>query len=637
MDRSDRVLTLFVIVAVAAAIYLAVGRAQIEQANHTVEVIVDANDARLVAAASGKPMDELLDDLRGAGVGALAVREMTIEDLATSGRLMAMSTAGETDLITPDSRLASLIAASLAMRMPRTRIRMGSRPPVVTVSLPEEELADVPGLLRPEDIDAARAAGLRVVARLRNFPGATPAAVSAACALAKRSGARLVIFDRDEVLGFDGLLKSTGAAFAKDSLLFGFVEMAAQRGDIGLARRITSRVIRVHSITEADMLTMTPAVAIPRYARAVQERDIRAVYVRLLTRPQADIGKANLAYVKAVADAIRAEGFTLGPPAPFTAPQGWPPRWARMLAALGVAAGCVLSLRRFVPLPAGPTWLLLAALLALGAAVGAARPGMVAPLGGMGAALAFPTLAAVWTLQRAHGSEPPRSIGRVLGPAITALLAASATTFAGALIIVGLYARPSYMAGVTLFSGVKLSLVAPIVLTFAAVVLDLPMRLDPLANWWKRTRLRAEQFVSQPMSVLVAIVLLAVLAALAFGLSRSGNQPAFAPSPIELKFRHLLELVLAVRPRTKEFLIGHPALMLGIALAMRGRRNWLPLIAVLAALGQTSLLNTYCHFHSPLSVSLLRTVNGLWLGAACGIVAIVIWRWLFDRRAPAGQ
>jgi hypothetical protein len=26
--------------------------------------------------------------------------------------------------------------------------------------------------------------------------------------------------------------------------------------------------------------------------------------------------------------------------------------------------------------------------------------------------------------------------------------------------------------------------------------------------------------------------------------------------------------------------------------------------------------------------------NGLWLGAICGIVTIIIWRWLFDRRAP---
>jgi hypothetical protein len=633
MDRSDRVLIFLVIVAVAASVYLATGRWRIEQANRTVEIIVDADDVRLVAAASGKPMGELLPQLRQAGSGALAVREMTIEDLATSGRVMAMSTADETSLITPDGRLAALLAPSLAARLPQTTIRIGSPPPVVTVGIPADKLADVPALLRPEDVDFAREAGMRIVARLRNFPGATPVAVHAAAALAKQNGARLVIFDKEEVLGFDGLLAATADAFTKENLLFGYVEMASQRGDAGLAKRIPTRIIRVHSITEADMLTMTPAVAVPRYARAVQERNIRAVYLRLLTRPQQDAARANLRYVKAVADAIRQQGYRLGPPAPFSAPEGWPPRWARALAALGVIAGGMLTLRRFIPLTATWTWLLLILGLVLGAGVGAQRPDMVAPLGGLCAAVAFPTLAAVWALQRARRAGARMPLARLLLATVWALLGASATTLVGALLIVGLYSRVAYSSGVMLFTGVKLSLLLPLAVTFVAVALDLPMRLEPMPRWWARVRLRAEQVLRQPVTVLMAGVVLVALGALAFALSRSGNQPALSPSPLELKFRQLLEAVLTIRPRTKEFLLGHPALMLGVALALRGRRNWLPLVAVLAALGQASLLNTYCHFHTPMSVSLLRTFNGLWLGAICGVVAILVWRWLFDRSA----
>jgi hypothetical protein len=176
--------------------------------------------------------------------------------------------------------------------------------------------------------------------------------------------------------------------------------------------------------------------------------------------------------------------------------------------------------------------------------------------------------------------------------------------------------------------------VLPLALVFAAVVLDLPMRIEPLPRWWARVRLRGEQFLRQPVTVAQAVVVLVALGALAFALSRSGNQPVLSPSPLELKFRHLLEAVLAIRPRTKEFLLGYPALMLGLALALRGRRSWLPLVAVLAALGQVSLLNTYCHFHTPLSVSLLRTFNGLWLGLIVGVAVILVWRWLFDHRPP---
>ncbi len=631
MDRSDKVFVLIVIVALAAAIFLALGRARIEKANRTVEVIVDADDVRQVATAAGRPISDYLVDLRKAGAGALAVREMTIDDLRDTGRIMVMTMGGETSIISPDGGLAALMAPSLALRLPQLDMRLSSPPPVITVGIPAEELMDVPALLRPEDLVAAQDAGLRVVARLRNFPSATPAAIEAAAGQAKASGARLIIFDKEEILGFDGLLSDTAKAFTSDDLLFGSVEMAAQRGDMGLARRISRRVVRVHSITEADMLTMTPAVAVPRYARAVEERNIRAVYVRLLTRPQAEVAEANLRYVKAVAEAIRADGFRLGPPSSFSAPLGWPPVWPRVLAALGVIAGAMLLLRRLLPLGGALSWVLFVALVAVGGALAVVKPGLVAQLGGLAAAVVFPVLAVVWALQGARGAGERKPTGPVMRQALWRLLVASAISLTGAMLIVGLYSRVGYLSGIGLFTGVKASLLLPLVLIFVAVVVDVPGKTEPVGRWWQRARLRSEQFLRQPLTVLQAVVVLAALAALAFVLTRSGNQPVVSPSGFEIKFRALLEHVLAVRPRTKEFLLGHPALMLAVALGLRGRRSWLPLVAVLAGLGQASLLNTYCHFHTPLSVSLLRTVNGVWVGALLGVVVIAVWRLLLDR------
>ena len=90
--------------------------------------------------------------------------------------------------------------------------------------------------------------------------------------------------------------------------------------------------------------------------------------------------------------------------------------------------------------------------------------------------------------------------------------------------------------------------------------------------------------------------------------------------------RSLLETILIARPRTKEFLIGHPALMLAVVLALRDRRTWLPLAALIGAIGQISLLNTFCHFHIPLYLSLLRSVHGVWIGAIIGVLVILLWR-----------
>jgi hypothetical protein len=133
--------------------------------------------------------------------------------------------------------------------------------------------------------------------------------------------------------------------------------------------------------------------------------------------------------------------------------------------------------------------------------------------------------------------------------------------------------------------------------------------------------------------MLEILLALAALSGLLFVVTRSGNQPLVVPSALELKARALLESALIIRPRTKEFLVGHPALMLAVALSLRGRRTWLPLIAVAAGFGQASLLNTFCHFHTPLHVSFLRAGNGLWLGALLGVIAIAVWRGLLGRAA----
>jgi len=56
---------------------------------------------------------------------------------------------------------------------------------------------------------------------------------------------------------------------------------------------------------------------------------------------------------------------------------------------------------------------------------------------------------------------------------------------------------------------------------------------------------------------------------------------------------------------------------------------------VLGGIGQVSLLNTFCHFHMPLRVGLLRTAHGMWLGALLGVIVVLIWRVVFRRRAQA--
>ena len=83
-----------------------------------------------------------------------------------------------------------------------------------------------------------------------------------------------------------------------------------------------------------------------------------------------------------------------------------------------------------------------------------------------------------------------------------------------------------------------------------------------------------------------------------------------------------------MRPRFKEFALGHPLMLLGLWLqAMNfklqkgGRYDGRPWM-VLGMVGQVSIVNTFCHLHSPLSLAFFRTFNGVILGLFIGFILI---------------
>lgn len=84
--------------------------------------------------------------------------------------------------------------------------------------------------------------------------------------------------------------------------------------------------------------------------------------------------------------------------------------------------------------------------------------------------------------------------------------------------------------------------------------------------------------------------------------------------------RNFLNDVMGVRPRSKEFLIGYPFTLLLFWLGA-SRRNWI--LTIPAIIGQVSLVNTYAHIHTALLISLHRSLNGLVLGLAMGLLLLI--------------
>jgi MFS family permease len=67
---------------------------------------------------------------------------------------------------------------------------------------------------------------------------------------------------------------------------------------------------------------------------------------------------------------------------------------------------------------------------------------------------------------------------------------------------------------------------------------------------------------------------------------------------------------------------------------MRGTPRGLWVALTVGAIGQVSILNSFCHLHTPLTLTLLRVFNGLWVGALAGIILCVVWDLVSRRIAP---
>jgi len=185
------------------------------------------------------------------------------------------------------------------------------------------------------------------------------------------------------------------------------------------------------------------------------------------------------------------------------------------------------------------------------------------------------------------------------------------------------------------FRGVKVSFILPLI-----------MGLFLLAGWPEHSlkKIGLIRFyvskVSEFLSRKVEFRHLLIFSILAFGgivfLLRSGNYSGPFLWEIENKVRGVLEKLLIVRPRIKEFFIGHPLMILGISLYLEGKlakeenlrpkaESWQWLI-VLGLIGQVSIINSFCHAHTPLVISLVRTINGIWLGVIIGVLLVSIVR-----------
>jgi hypothetical protein len=606
MRLSGGLLALGLILSSLAAGALALQRLRVEQANRAVEVVLDYPDVAQWASASGKTVAAWL---RGFSMPfSVALTEGTLADWG-----MPVAAPTPTYLLSEarfqQAKRVLALKARVELQPPQdtpaveVRSESGARFWVVGDPLAITQL----GLgLDPVQVAQVRAGGKPIVARLINPQGITPLALRGSLLFAREQGASLLIFAGDQVLGYRPGLQATAHTIQANAMRFGAIEFAKQAGAGNLMQAIPNYTVRVHSVGLAESLLLSPGEIVERLERAAQERNIRVLYLRAAgadTATLRDILQQLERRLHRAGYAIRESGAR-----PFEALQ--PPAWQFALVGLGVGvlAGWALTLFRregvwaFAPLVLGVAFALLC-LLRWGARRLRLLPRCCS------------RRSASWRWRGSRGGSAPNPLPPVAVGGRGLMLVPFAWSLMGALHIVGLLAETPFLIKADQFAGVKLAHALPLLLVLVFYTAWVVGRWD----FWR-------EWLTHPVLWGQALLALVVLGAVGLMLIRTGNEAPGAVPDWELRLRALLESVMQVRPRTKEFLIGHPALVVGAWLLLTGRTRFLPLVMFLATIGQVSVVNTFCHLHSPLLVSLQRTGWGILLGVGLGLLVLGVLR-----------
>ena len=458
--------------------------------------------------------------------------------------------------------------------------------------------------LSSNKINMIQSSGLRVIPRIRNAFNLSGQVINKK--IKDVSIYDTVIFEEEEVLGYPNYLKDTAGALKINNVKYGYIEFGKQMGDSSLASYMGGNLVKVHSIPPDELEGMPQDEAVQRFVRAARERNIRILYVHLIQYPDSvkTVAGTNIYFISALRKELMKDGFNIGK---ASVPQKISvSKLEKALIGLGTASGTILLVHYFLPVN------LIVSLIIL-ILVGILPAKMLALL----SAVVFPSYALISLFP---AKREPLVIGMV-SKAVSVTMYIACISALGAIFIAALLSDKVHMIGIDAFTGVKIALVLPLLIVASYFFLraEKEEKLDIGTSLSK-----AKELLNINIKISHAVVFLLAAACGALFILRSGNF-GLPVTGFEKHARGLLENILYLRPRTKEFLIGYPAIILGAVYYLKGGNKWLWFWLSIGVLAPVSMTNSFCHIHTPVLISLVRSCVGLILGIALGLFAYFVW------------
>lgn len=637
-NMGERIINVILVIILTAAVVvgavLGFFRFIVENQNKTVEIVVDYRDLKHLSSISNYPLGKLLQKIKENGVSSIGLYEEDLYQANVLGEAYFASGSGllrfkdlnpkikdfidrrlikkdKSYIYVPLTNIRKRIISSLYAAIPKNKIRLiGGK--LIEIDIDSQELEDIGIGFSESVVNYLTKFGFRIIPRVKN---------NEKYDIVKKTevlkGFDTVIFDGEEVLGYPEKLFLCSQGLKKNNVQYGNIEIIKQYGDKELKKLMGKKIVRVHSVPKKEFIKLTSSDVLNRFKTAIKERSIRLIYFRPFLPPVIDSNfvNFNLQFLSNLKKEIEKEGFSLGK---ASEPQIFlPAGWSILLLCLGVIAEAILLLRLFIPIPWPIIFLILFAGLFFSLLIGAGSSNFVLEkIMAFSATIIFPSYAIISNFTQ----ERRKEINAVL-QTILAVINILAEVIIGIFIIVGLLSYTEFMLTSQTFTGVKLALVLPLLIIALFFLLKelLPFSLKKTIDYFK-------DFLSQKVSLFAVFSSLFVVLVFLVFIGRSGNFliPVLG---LEKTFRILLQKVLFVRPRFKEFLIGYPFLYFSIYYYFVEKRDkFLWLILPIASIALISLLNTFVHIHTPIIISIIRSINGFVLGTILGLIVIFLYR-----------
>lgn len=609
-----------IITAIAAAMLLAclgmIPRLKAEQSNKTVAFAMEFRDLMTLQVQSDSTANEIWEEINKLGVIGLSVSEFTGEELTLINPLLLKYGPAEQFGLSSEK----ILSDRAVIIMDRSSSYFGPLYKYLKLKMPAVEMAEIGAevaMILPGNtsdfkisafvpdlygLDFCRENSIPILFR----PGSCPA--SGASDTAAAFDHLTSIYSDIKNVTASGMImagypdyKSLAEVMKRKGITFSQTEFVKQVGAAGFAKTMYPMVVPLHSLTRDEVISrsISRLQITERFVRAIHERSVRLIMVRPYDLNMGGRLGVFIEDLELTGGSIKARGYEFGWPSNLSV---WPDSLAGALACGITLIFCcwfyIVRLNAGEDKGVGIKALSFLILASLVISAGMWKVPLLARLcGGLCGAFA----AAEAALSALESYKKP-VLGAVKGLFIVT---------AGGLAIAAFYGTTMAALRLTPFSGVKLTLLLPPLLV---LIHDLRRRVHPesLPEIINRPAVWGELF-------LIGIMILAMLI-MALRSDNVSNVPAW-----EVAFRELLERTLLVRPRTKEFLIGYPALVFYWYVV---RKGWIPgyreAVRIVSVLAFSSAVNTFCHFHTLLSLSVIRTFNGWWLGMLIGIAAVAV-------------